>query len=263
MSPRVGQALRKARVERGFELGEVEAATKIRAKFLAAMEEDRWEELPAPVYARGFISIYARFLGLDDQALLDEFARTVAQEEPPEPIPRTAIRPGVLSRRHTTPRGLAIKPRPVAMLVAGLIAAMVLVLVVIGSLGGSNEDGRGADDHRERAADGTATAPGTTTTARPASGQIALELRSSADVWVCLVDDRGRALVNGETLTSGESRGPFASRGYEVTVGNGFVEMTDDGEPAEIPPVAAPLGYRITATGVRELDPASQPTCLS
>jgi len=250
-------------MERGIELGEVEEATKIRAKFLAAMEEDRWEELPAPVYARGFISIYAQFLGLDDQALLDEYGSTVAQEEPPEPIPRTAIRPGVLRRRHTTRRGLGIKPRPVAMLVAGLVATMVLGLVVVLSLGGSDDGGRGSDDHRKRAGGGSAAANATTTTVRPTSGQIALELRSSADVWVCLVDDRGRALVNGETLTSGESRGPFTSRGYEVTVGNGFVEMTVDGEPAEIPPVAAPLGYRITASGVRELDPSSQPTCLS
>jgi cytoskeleton protein RodZ len=250
-------------MERGIELSEVEEATKIRAKFLAAMEEDRWEELPAPVYARGFISIYARFLGLDDQALLDQYGRTVTEEEPAEPIPRTAIRPGVLRRRLTTRRGLAIKPRPVAMVVAGLVATTVLGLVVVGSLGGSDDGGRGADDHRGQAADGNATATATTTTARPTSGQVSLQIRSSADVWVCLVDDRGRALVNGETLTSGESRGPFASRGYEVTIGNGFVEMTVDGEPADIPPVAAPLGYRITPSGVRELDPSSQPTCLS
>ena len=66
MAPRVGQVLREARSERGIKLSEVERVTKIREKFLLAMEEERWEALPAPVYARSFLSAYARFLGLDD-----------------------------------------------------------------------------------------------------------------------------------------------------------------------------------------------------
>jgi hypothetical protein len=78
---------------------------------------------------------------------------------------------------------------------------------------------------------------------------------------VCLVDQSGRALVNGETLGAGEARGPFQSKGFEVTFGNGSIQMTVDDQPAKVPPAAQPVGYRITPRGVRKLDPSSQPTC--
>jgi cytoskeletal protein RodZ len=91
MAPTIGETLRKARTERGVELSEVEQATKIRAKFLEAMEKDRWGALPAPVYARGFLDIYARYLGLDQRALLDEYRQTVEGEQL-EPIPQSSGR---------------------------------------------------------------------------------------------------------------------------------------------------------------------------
>jgi hypothetical protein len=88
-----------------------------------------------------------------------------------------------------------------------------------------------------------------------------VELRSTGTVWVCLVDDSGNKLVNSETLTADESRGPFSGAGFEVTFGNGSVEMTVNGEPAQIPAAAEPLVYRITPSGVRRLDSSSAPTC--
>ena len=267
MASQVGQALREARTERGIELSEVERVTKIRTKFLRAMEEDRWEALPAPAYARGFLSAYARFLGLDEQALVDEYGRTAEREDRAEPIPYTVLRPGVLGRSRSR-RSRSIKP--VAMLFGGLVAAVVLGLVILGSLAGSDDGGDVADQRGGTAAGSAAMTTTTGETPVAPTGQlptaqgseVSLELRSTGTVWVCLVDDEGRAPVNGETLTADEVRGPFDSRAFEVTFGNGSVEMTVDGEPAEIPPLAEPLGYRITASGVRKLDPSSQPTCL-
>ena len=254
MAPRVGQVLREARIERGIELSEVERVTYIRVKFLSAMEEDRWDALPAPAYARGFLSTYARFLGLDDRALLDQYGRTTEGADRAEPIPPTVLEPGASARRRSI--------KPIARLLTGLGAAAVLGLVIVGSLGGSDDGGDPAD-RRGGTAAGSAT-PNTTTGETPGaqSSVVSLELRSTGTVWVCLVDDEDRAPVNGETLIANEVRGPFDSRAFEVTLGNGSVEMTVDGEPAEIPPVAEPLGYRITPSGVRELDPSSRPTCL-
>ena len=253
MAPHVGQALREARTERGIELSEVERVTKIRIRFLRAMEEDRWEALPAPAYARGFLSAYARFLDLDDQALVDEYRRTAEGVDRTEPFPHRVLQPGVFRRSRSI--------KPVAMLFTGLVAAVVLGLVIVGSLGGSDNGGDVAD---QRGGTAAGSAVPTTTTALPTApaSEVSLELRSTGTVWVCLVNDEDRALVNGETLTPDEVRGPFDSRGFEVTFGNGSVEMTVDGEPADIPPVAEPLGYRITPSGVRKLDPSSQPTCL-
>lgn len=254
--------LREARTERGIELSEVERVTKIRTKFLLAMEEDRWEALPAPAYARGFLATYARFLGLDEQALVEEYRRTVGEADRAQPIPHRVVKPGVLGRRRSIGR--------LAMVLAGLVAAVVLGLVIVGSFGDADDGGDAADEGGGTA--GGSAAKVTTTGETPAapSGEpstqgtplVSLGLRSTGAVWVCLLDDRGRALVNGETLRAEEVRGPFESPAFEVTFGNGSVEMTVDGEPAEVPPLAEPLGYRVTPRGVRRLDPSSQPTCL-
>jgi hypothetical protein len=270
MAPTIGQTLREARMERGLELADVERVTKIRQKFLEAMEGDRWDALPGPSYARGFLDIYARHLGLDREALLDQYRQTV-EGESHEPIPESVIKPGTLrqhrSARRTTSfnrhRGMlsSIEWKPVAKVVGGLLVLIVIGLVIVGSIGGSG-DGGGTEKHQK--GKGTATnaagPPASTTTTPP--GRVSVELRPTAPVWVCLVDDRGSPLVDGETLSAHEGRGPFSADGFDVTFGNGSVEMTVDGRPADVPAVAQPIGYRITPSGVRKLDPSSQPTCV-
>jgi cytoskeleton protein RodZ len=266
MAPTIGQKLRDARTERGVELSDVELATKIRVKFLEAMEGDRWAELPAPAYARGFLDIYARYLGLDNQALLDEYSKTV-EAEGHEPIPGSVIKPGTLRQTRPVRRFRSINLAPVAKVAAGVVVLVIIGLVIVGSIGGSDNDNGGKNGKQPKARDngskaaGTA-APSTTTTSTTPSGEVSVELRATATVWVCLVDDSGNPLVDSETLVANESRGPFSAGGFDVTLGNGSVEMTVDGQASPIPQAAEPLGYRITPTGVRKLDPSSQPTCV-
>jgi cytoskeleton protein RodZ len=262
MAPRIGRTLRKARTDRGLELADVERATKIRAKFLEAMEEERWDALPAPAYARGFLDIYARYLDLDREALLDQYRETV-EGEGHEPIPGSVIKPGTLRQHRSSGRMPAIKWGPVAKVLLGLVALIVVGLVIVGSIGGS-DDGGGSEKSPKGKDRGTKAAgpPAATTTTTTPAGEVTVELRSTATVWVCLVDDSGDPFVNGETLPADESRGPFTGAGFEVTFGNGSVEMTVDGEPERIPEVAEPVGYRITPAGVKELASSAQPTCL-
>jgi cytoskeleton protein RodZ len=255
MTPQIGQALREARTERGIELSEVERVTKIRVEFLRAIEEDRWEALPAPVYASSFLSTYARFLGLDEQALLEEYGRTVEGAGRPEPIPPGVLRPGSLSR------GLSVKPPGIVM--AGSVAAALLVLIVVAvaSLsGGGDGDGGGKAAGTGDRADRTSTSTSTPLTGT--GSEVSVELRSTGEVWVCLVDAEGRRLVNGEILAADEARGPFAGREFEMRFGNGLIEMAVDDHPIKVPPLAEPLGYRVTPTGARRLDPGAQPDCL-
>ena len=260
MAPTIGQKLRRAREERAEGLSDVEAATKIRVKFLTAMEGDRWDELPAPAYARGFLDIYARHLGLDQQALLDEYSRTVEGERH-DPVPGTAIKPGTLRQNRPARRLPHVSLGPVAKIAAGVLALLVIGLVIVGLIGGSDNDG---SDQKPKATDRGAKSPppstAATTTASP--DEVSVELRATNTVWVCLVDDSGAPVVDSETLSADQSRGPFRAGRFEVTFGNGSVEMTVDGQPADIPQVAEPIGYRISPVGVRELPPSSDPTCL-
>ena len=253
MAKQVGQSLREARLERGVELTEVERVTKIRVKFLRAMEEDRWDELPAPAYARGFLETYARYLDLDDQALVEQYRETVEPEDSAEPIPSGIIRSGTIEPHRSL--------RPAVFVAGGVAAAAAVALIVtaIGSSGGSG-DGAGSKRHDGRTVASTPTTETTQTTTTPGS-ELSVELLPSADVWVCLVDDRGRQLVDGETLATGETRGPFTAAGFEVTFGNGSVEMMVNGQPADIPASASPLNYRITSSGAKELASGSGPSC--
>lgn len=73
----LGDILREARVARGVSLTEAERDTKIRAKYLSALEDDNLTMLPGPVYARGFLRNYAQYLGIDPDDALDMFDKQI------------------------------------------------------------------------------------------------------------------------------------------------------------------------------------------
>lgn len=78
----LGETLRLARLHLGLSLHEVEQATKIRQRYVAALEAERFGELPPPVYTVGFVRTYAQYLGLDAEELARQYARLVARPEP-------------------------------------------------------------------------------------------------------------------------------------------------------------------------------------
>ena len=69
----IGNTLREARLRRGLDILDCEAETKIRAKYLRAMEEEQFDLMPSPTYVRGFLRAYADFLDLDGRLVLDEY----------------------------------------------------------------------------------------------------------------------------------------------------------------------------------------------
>jgi cytoskeleton protein RodZ len=78
----IGSSLKEARVRQGLEFAEIETATKIRGKYLRALEDEQFDVLPGETYIKGFLRTYAEHLGLDGQLYVDEFnSRYVAPEE--------------------------------------------------------------------------------------------------------------------------------------------------------------------------------------
>jgi cytoskeletal protein RodZ len=80
----LGASLEEARRRQGLDLEQVEEATHIHRRYLRALEEERFELLPADAYAKGFLRAYAEFLGLDPKLYLDEYSARFA-ERAPEP----------------------------------------------------------------------------------------------------------------------------------------------------------------------------------
>jgi hypothetical protein len=116
----IGSSLREARVRQGLDFPEIERSTKIRAKYLKALEDEQFDVLPGETYVKGFLRTYAEYLGLDGQLYLDEFnSRYATGEEEPAPIGRPRV-PG-----H---RRVRVGVRPV--LVALAVVAGLTVLVI-------------------------------------------------------------------------------------------------------------------------------------
>src|SRR6266436_2955005 len=69
----IGSTLREARIRARIDMSEVETRTKIRAKYLRAIENEEWDLLPGPVYVKSFLRTYGDYLGLDSRMLVEEY----------------------------------------------------------------------------------------------------------------------------------------------------------------------------------------------
>lgn len=136
----VGDKLRNARTRRRLSLQEAEAATKIRARYLQALEEEDWDQLPGETYARAFIRTYGALLGLDGSRLAEEQRRLRSGAGPGDRVPRVDPRP----RRVERDRRRRIPSRVVTGLVVVLVAA---ALIAVGLLGGGDDAGK--SHHRQ------------------------------------------------------------------------------------------------------------------
>ena len=123
----IGNSLREARVRQGLDFPQVELATKIRAKYIRALEEEHFEVLPSGTYIKGFMRSYAEFLGLDGQLYVDEYnSRHVVEgfDDMPQRRPRV---------RHD--RGIE---RKVVLLALAGIAGVTALVIVAWKYGGGN-----------------------------------------------------------------------------------------------------------------------------
>ena len=89
----LGQLLRERRIALGFDLGDIESRTKIRKRYLMALEEGDWDILPGSVYARGFVRSYADVVGLDGMELLSKYIDQNADKPAQTPSANGAFTP--------------------------------------------------------------------------------------------------------------------------------------------------------------------------
>jgi len=249
----IGTTLREARNRRKLDLFEVEAAIKIRPRYLSALENEDWDVVPGGAYTRGCIRTYAAYLGLDGERLADEYRRETAPAGG-ERVPRR-IEPVPASARHGG--GSRLTGRAVAALVAAGLVAVVVAIGLASGGGGGSSPSRLRQAHTGKA--GRSDHGGQVVAAKPG---IALSLAATGEVWVCVLDSAEEPIVNGEILEAGAQAGPFRGKGFTMAFGNGEVTVRVDGERLPMPPSNSPVGYAIDGKGrVTALEEGERPTC--
>jgi cytoskeletal protein RodZ len=141
----VGKKLQEARARKKLGLQAVEEATKIRGRYLQAIENGEWDQLPGDTYARAFIRTYGRYLGLDGDRLAEDQRRDRGAARPGERLPRVDPKPRPVTRGRR-PKRAGLSPRVVAVAVTGLVVAALLVIGI--STGGGSDSGNNGGQGR-------------------------------------------------------------------------------------------------------------------
>ena len=254
----IGEVLRSTRSRLGLDIYTVERETKIRVKYLQALENEQWIVLPGPTYVKGFLRTYANYLGLDADALVDEYRRRI-ERSPAAEQPYMFSEP-LLERRR---RMVQPRRRPWGQILGVIGVAVLAVLAVIAVIhfdplnwfggGGahhgktklSRHDHHGAGGHKHAGKQNTGSGE------RPVS----LALVTHDEMVVCLLPGHGRPLIDAQTLIAGSKQGPFEppAENYRLDLISGGKVTVVLGGKAQRVESKRPASYDIDAGGIREI----------
>ncbi len=215
----IGSSLREARLRQNLDFPELEERTKIRPKYLRALEDERFDLLPAPTYVRGFLRSYAESLGLDGQPFVDEYNSrfTVGEDDAPLRARRVPVQ-----RRDHGPR----ESRIAALALLAIAVATALVIVAWKFGGPEDEKVPGLAGQSPASVDTSRVRGTVRLVVRATSGSSWMEVRSTAPA--------GKLLYSG-TLEQGQ-RKPFQGRALQLALAEpDNVSVRVNGNLVELP----------------------------
>jgi Helix-turn-helix domain len=235
---RIGQVLIEARERAGIDLREAEDRTKIRVRYLQALEDEHWAALPSHAYAKGFLRSYANLLALDGDALVDEFRRQTEGEQAQAGYP---LGDQVLESR----RGREGSRRPSAALIAVLVALVAIAAIVVVVIGGDDDQPR-----ERRGADAPRRTKDREQGSERAEGKVTLALKVREPLEVCLLGGGGEELIDGQVLAVGTEEA-YERRRFELRFPRGFApdqfRLELDGDRRLLPRAEGPAAYEVIA----------------
>src|SRR3954452_15997060 len=254
--PAIGDSLREARMRQHLDIADLEGRTKIRAKYLRALENEEFGMLPGPTFVKTFLRTYAEALGLDPQVLVEEYRATYEPREEAEHLQQ--LGPTAVSRDRRRGGGIgAPPPRPWVLI--GLAALTVVgVLLVIGLLSGDDNGGGGSPSNK---------ASTTTTKTKPKKKQkpktttapktVTLRIVPANQVYVCIDSGAGTDIAFEGILDSARTfRG---GKSLRVNLGKTDLQLTVNGKAVPIAPGPEPVGFAFTPTSKKSLPLGERP----
>jgi cytoskeletal protein RodZ len=243
--PSIGETLRQARMRQRLDIADVEARTKIRAKYLRALENEEFGMLPGPTFVKTFLRTYAEMLGLDPHVLVEEYrAGFEHEEEMEQPFGPPAV--AGRDRRHG--------PRPgagsvVLLVLVGIVAALVAIGLASDDGGGGGQTSAPAATRSERKAEKPPSR------ARPR--RVSVRVTPSTPTYVCVDRGPGTPVLFENTIDSART---FRGKRVRVNLGKRDVQVRMNGKPVKVTPGPDPVGFAFTPRGSREL-PVGQRPC--
>jgi cytoskeleton protein RodZ len=259
--PDIGTTLREARMRARIDISEIEAETKIRAKYLRALENEEWDLLPGPTYVKSFLRTYADALGLDGKLLIEEYK---LRHERLSDVELQPIAPPGQRERRRRPRAAISRGWLVGLVVLALLAG----LWVIGNRNQGGDDQGStpppASTPTTTSSSSKASAPKKKTTKKKAKAKpkvARLTIVATGQVYVCLKAAGKRTPVPGIVLTGGARQGPYKSSRFRLQLGTSEARLIVNGKSRTVPPVANGIGYEITPRKMRRLPASQWPRC--
>ena len=249
----IGETLREARMRQQLDIADVESRTKIRAKYLRALENEEFAMLPGPTFVKTFLRTYAEALGLDPYRLLEEYRVYYEKREEVEPVQTFA--PPTRGRSDRRRRPSVPRPGPAGALV--LLALVVVgALAAVGVIFGGGGDGNEGDSAGDQTTPTTPPEAGRDRDRKAAPRRVKLRIAPITPTYVCVDRGAGTPVAFEDTL---ETARTFRGRILRVNLGKTDVRLTANGRaiPVEVGP--EPIGFRFTPRSHRAVPPAKRP----
>lgn len=240
---RAGRKLSEARRQRGWTLDEVADRIRVRKEFLEALEEMNVKLLPGKAYALAFLRSYARELGIEEKAIVDQFQDECALTRDDEPKP--AIRTPASKPRQRPPWA----------------AAAALVLIAAGFVGWRALDSQLRSENEQHLAAQTERASvGSTPASTAAAPQRVVEIRAVADGWLEARGPDGTVFLS-RNLRAGDVYRPDPSPGWTLHARDGGAfELYVNGATAGLLGTA---GMPVLGRSIDEIQPLTQAQAAS
>jgi cytoskeletal protein RodZ len=265
----IGNTLREARLRRGLDILDCEAETKIRAKYLRAMEEEQFDLMPSPTYVRGFLRTYADFLDLDGRLVLDEYesrfgAYSLSQEGGSRPGRPPRDEGGPPRRSPDMPRpGRPRKRRRTELqllwlAIGGVITVALLIWLGVGESSTPTPTPQVATTTASTPTAPAVVEPDTAATEAPVRPKRTAIVLTGTGVNGCWVQVRGKnadgRVVFEQILTPGTSKTFRVSEGIWVNASNpAELQVTVGGKAADLNSTSGGT-WLITPSGAKSLD---------
>jgi hypothetical protein len=260
---RIGNALKEARRRAGLDIRTVEERTKIRTRYLRALEAEEWGVLPGHAYVKGFLRTYANLLDLDGDALVDEYRRTVEGPQA-SPVP---LGDGVLVARRRQREPGEIRGPPNQLWILGAVILLIAgIFLVLGLTGGDDDGDRAGKGERKERQEGEGQAGGgggDPDRAEEAPETVTMRLVANTDgLQVCLLAaNSGQPLIDGFAGSAG-SEDSFEAERFQLRFPFGYdlgqFDLFVAGERVRLEELQGPAAFNIEPP--RRVRPVDQPS---